>query len=796
MFAGLMQEVEFMPGWNFLGSKTIRKDALAKVSGALKFTNDLEFPGMLIGKIFRSPYAFADVKRIHKEKAERLGAVVITPDDVPQKFFNPRLVSVHEVTFKDHQVLTKKPRFVGEPIAAVAASNEELAQRALELLEVEFENIRKPILDPFEAMSSDAPLIHEKIMKGDKWIEVKNNIGAELTYSEGNVDEAFKKADVVIERFFKTGRRYHMQLEPKAVLCVPHPDGSITIYTTTQSIHNTRVLISQIFDLPESKVNVVKVPIGGSFGSSIQTNIIVPIAVALSLKAKKPVKIALTREEDMYDHVGFSMHFRIKAGATKEGVLVGGEFENIIDIGAHQIQPYPLLGTSLGWFVSLYKWRNIRYIGKAVYTNKVPGCAIRGYGAPEVTWAVETIIDELAEELNIDPIEFRLKNYVGKGDIFWGQGPTVKSVIKSDGVPELLKKGSELIGWSSRGRPEEKKGRFRRGIGVGRGFHTSGAGGPISGEVIDYSGAILKVNEDGSIDYITALQDHGGGTLDAHVKIIAEALGVPPELINVVWSDTSTTPYDVCTHASRGTYVGGAAALKAAEIVKQKIFEYAVRVLGKVVNPEALRIGYDKELKQAVVYVEGNPDLKITLKELATIAWQRNWGTIAAVVSYRATSAPPSFTVWFVEVEVDTYTGKVRPVRVVAGADIGTVINKDLAEGQLHGGFAMGWGMAVVEDTPYNPSTGELLCKGFITDYKIVTTQDMPKVEDFKVFFAETYEPTGPFGAKGLGEAASNPVAAAVANAIANAIGVRFYELPITPDKILKALKERGEWFE
>ncbi len=776
----------------FIGKKTIRKDGIPKVTGTLKFSSDIYVPGMLVGRVFKSPYAFADVKRIDTSEAERMGAVVITPDDVPDKIFNPRLVSIFEVTYKDYRVLTKHPRYLGDAIAAVAAPTEEAAQRALEAIKVEFERVYEPILDPFEAMSPSAPLIHKRILKGDEWIDVKNNVGCTLEYSEGDVDKALKEADVVLERRFRTNRRYHMQLEPKTSVCIPHSDGSITIYSTTQTIHNTRILISQIFDIPMSKINVVKVPIGGSFGSSIQINPVVPISVALCLKARKPVKISMTREEDIYDHAAYQMHFKIRAGAKSDGTLIAGELENIMDIGAHQIQAYPLLGTALGWFVSLYKWKNIRYVGKAVYTNKVPTCAFRGYGAPQVSWAVETLIDEMAEELGIDPVEFRLKNYVGKGDIFWGQGPTVKSIIRSDGVPELLQRGKELIGWERRRPPSEKTGRYRRGIGVGRSFHTSGAGGPISGETIDYTGAILKLNEDGTIDYITALQDHGGGTLDAHVKIIAEELGVPPDLINLVWSDTQTTLYDVCTHASRGTYVGGGAAVQAARELKNKIFNYAIRVLNKAVNQDMLELGYDKELGQAVVYVRDNPQMRITLKDLATIAWQRNWGTISTTVTYRSKAAPPSFTVYFVEVEVDTYTGKVRPVKVIAGADIGTVINPDYAAGQLHGGFAQGWGMATLEDTIYDPRTGELTNKGFITDYKILTAPDMPKLDDFQVIFAHTYEPTGPHGAKGLGEAALNSVAGAVANAIYNAIGVRFYELPITPERILEALKKKG----
>ena len=781
-----------MPKYRYIGRAIPRSDAPAKVTGLLEFTNDFELPGMLYGRILKSPYPAAKVLRIDKSAAEAMGAIVLTPDDVPQTLFNPRLVSTEEVTYKDWRILTKEPRFIGDYVAAVAAPSEEAAQRALEALRVEWKPLPH-VLDAEEAMRPDAPKVHERILVGDKEIEVKNNIAAYREYEEGDVDKALEEADAVVERTFRTNRRYHAQLEPKAAVAAPYPDGTLHIWTTTQTIHNTKILISQLLGIPQTKVVVHKIPIGGSFGSSIQVNLVTVVTAALALKAKRPVKIALTREEDMYEHSSYQMIFKMRAGAKKDGTLIAGEMINIMDIGAHQIQPYPLLGTALGWFVSLYKWRNIRYRGYAVYTNKVPSGAFRGYGNPQVTWAVETVIDELAEKLGIDPLEFRLKNYIGKGDIFWGQGPTVKTVVESDGVPILMKRGAEWIGWYKRGRPEEKKGRFRRGIGLGRGFHTSGAGGPISGEVIDYTGAIIKVNEDGSIDYITALQDHGGGTLEAHRKIVADTIGVPLEKVNIVWPTTQTSPYDVCTHASRGVYVGGEAARRAAEIVRKKILEYAVRLFDDVVNPEALTIEPDEEIGDGVIYVKGMPDKKITVSEVARIAWQRNWGTIQAAVTYRATAAPPAYTVWFVEVEVDTWTGRVRPVRVYAGADPGVVINPDLAAGQLHGGFAQGWGMAVLEDTPYDPNTGELMARGLLTDYKTATAKDLPRLKDFKVDFAGTYEPTGPHGAKGLGEAALNPVPAAVANAIYNAIGVRFYELPITPEKILKALAERGE---
>ncbi|MBS7620269.1 xanthine dehydrogenase family protein molybdopterin-binding subunit [Candidatus Bathyarchaeota archaeon] len=773
--------------FHFLGKKTIRKDGLAKVLGAEKYASDLSIPGMLYARVLKSPFPRARVKSIDVSKSEGMGAVVITFIEMPRIRFCPRLVSTPEATYKDWRVLSGNPLYVGEPIAAVASESEEDAQRALEAIEVDFE-VLEPYMNALDSLKGGEGLLHENVVFNEKEIQVENNIACRLEITEGDVQKGFSESDVVIEREFRTNRRYHNQLENKSVLVSPEVDGGVSLWSTSQTIHNTRLLLHEIFGIPVSKIRVHKAALGGSFGSSIQTNTIVPIAVALALKARRPIKLSYTREEDMRDHSSYQMIFRMKLGAKKDGKLQAGELNMIMDIGAHQVQAYPLLGCVVGWWVSLYKLPNLRYVGKAVYTNKVPSCALRGYGNPQTTWATESMMDELAEALGMDPLDLRLKNYIGKGDLFWGQGPTVKSIINSCGVEEILRRGAELIGWENRPKPFAQRGRFRRGIGLGRGYHTSSAGSPIPGTVIDYTGAILKVNEDGTLDYITAMMDQGGGTLDAHAKIISEEIGVPVDNVNVVVADTQTTVYDVNTHASRGVYAGGGVALMVARQVKAKILEFAGRALDAY--PHALKIRPDEELGQAVIYAEGLTSKQITLGELASMARVKNWGTIAAVESLRPGSCPPHFTGYFIEVEVDTETGKVKPLKVVAGADIGTVINPDLAAGQIHGGFAMGWSMAILEDTPYSES-GDLLNQGMMTDYKTPTTLDLPKLDDFKVFFVETYEPSGPFGAKGIGEGALNPVAGAVANAIYNALGIRFYVLPMTPNMILKALKDR-----
>jgi xanthine dehydrogenase molybdenum-binding subunit len=767
-----------------------RKDGIAKVMGQEIYASDVVLPRMLYARILRSPFPHARVKSIDTSAAEKLGAVCITFKDVPKLKYCERLVNIPKATFKDRHVLTDRPLHVGEAIAAVAAETEEIAEKTLSLIRVEYE--RYPaVFDASEAMKPGSPLLHQTILVGDEERKIENNIAVSKLISQGDVEKGFQEADVIVEEEFKTGRVYHAQMETKTVVCQPEADGGITVFTTTQTIHNVRQLLGEIFQIPLSKVSVKKVPVGGSFGSSIQMNSATPIGVALALKARRPVKLSLTREEDMHDHCKYPSWIRLKLGAKKDGTLVAGKMKVVVDIGAHNTQAYSLVGCMAGWWVSLYRLPNLDYEGLAVYTNKVPACAMQGFGNPQVNFAVESTMDILAEKLGMDPIELRLKNYVGLGQTFWGQGPTVRSVIRSCGVEEMLIKGAELIGWKERGKLAREKGPIRRGIGMARGFHTSGAGAPLPGEVIDYSGAIVKINEDGSVDFMTALMDLGGGTLDGLAKIVAEELKVPLSKVGISPVDTRTTLYDVCTHATRGIYCGGGAVHKVTKQVKEKLLEMASRILQA--PPAGLRMEVDEEAGQGIIYVDGVLEKRVTVGEVAKTAQINGWGTISAADSLRQVSCPPCFIAHFIEVEVNTETGVIKPVRAVIYSDAGQVVNPDLAEGQLYGGLYRGLGYALLEDTQYDEETGELTNKGWITDFKMLTAQDMPEMDKIEVRFTETYEPTGPFGAKGIGEAALNPVAAALANAVYDAIGIRFKEIPVRPEHVLEALKGRSK---
>ena len=677
-----------------IGKILQRKDGVAKVCGQETYASDVVVPHMLYGVTLRSPYPHAQVLRVDTSAAEAMGAVCVTPDApcIPNLIYNERTVSIPEKTYCDRRVLPLRARHVGEAIVGVAAETEELAFKAMQAVKVEYK-VLPAVLDLDEAMAEGAQALYDNIYLGDQKLTVKNNVACERIITVGDPEAAFAGADYIAEQEYELPRVYHHQMETKTAVCRPDPNGGITVWATTQTIHNIRILLGRIYGLPLSKVNVKKLAIGGSFGSSIQMNSIIPICVALALKAKRPVKMASSREDDLHSHTKFPARIKLKIGVKKDGRVVAADMLAQVDIGAHQINAFPLLGCMAGWYASLYKWGDFRFEGRTIYTNKVPACAMQGYGNPQVNFAVESLMDLIATECGFDPIEFRLKNYVGIGDEFWGQGPSVKSIIKSCGVEEMLQKGAELIGWADRRPHEEKTGRYRRGIGVARGFHTSGTGGPKPGEVVDYSSATVKINEDGTVDVMTPVMDLGGGTGEAAVKVAAEVLNVPYDRVDLSLVDTKTTGYDVCTHATRGVYCGCGAVYHVARQVKQKLFEYAGRILEEL--PRDLELEYDAKKDVTIVYVRGFKQKNITIDEVARLAQIYSWGTIAATDSLRQKNCPPCFVAHFLEVEVDTWTGVVRVPRAVLLSDTGTPINPDMVAGQLIGSLSRGLGYAL-----------------------------------------------------------------------------------------------------
>jgi CO/xanthine dehydrogenase Mo-binding subunit len=472
---------------------------------------------------------------------------------------------------------------------------------------------------------------------------------------------------------------------------------------------------------------------------------------------------------------------RLKMGAQKDGTLTAMDMWVADGIGAYG--PIPdICFLMSGFLISKYRCPNKRFDGRTVYTNTPPLSAMRGAGNPQVHFAVESQMDILAEKLGIDPVDLRLKNNPRDGDEFIGQGPEIRCIIKSCGLEEITKEGARRIGWEDRKSTIPYKDRpwIRRGVGMASGFHTTGCGSSEPNTyMLDFSGAIVKMNEDGTACLTLAAADFGSGNITSIAAIVAEELGIHYEDVIVTKADTENSLYEHWVHASRSVYSIGSAAKAASLNAKQVILDWASMVLE--VPSEQL------DIKNRRVFFIKDPSVETGIREVLEYAQSQFLGTAIGTASHRATACPPHFVSTFVEVDVDTKTGEVKIVRVFHGADVGTPINPGIVRGQLIGGLHMGLGYALTENVVYDPGDGHVLNPNF-RDYKLLTPLDMPEVE---TFLADTYEPTGPFGAKGVGEGSTNTVAPAVYNAVYNAVGARILTMPLTPEKVLRALQEK-----
>ena len=768
--------------FNVIARDLPKVDAELKARGELRYPSDVVLPNMLHCKVLRSPYAHAFVKKIDVTRARKLPGVkaVITHKDVPKVPVLRSYVLQWPATVRDSYILEEEPRHIGDRVAAVAAITPEIAEDALELIDVEYQELGA-VCSLTDAFKPDAPLVHKTIMKGDNELVIKSNICSPVSVHKGSVEAGFKQADLIVEDEFKVSRVNNIPIERSSAVCQPHAGGRLEVWTQTQSIHGIRMDIAFSLGIPQHKVNVHRMFVGGAFGAHILPNYIEFIVALLAVKTGSPVKGQQTLAEDFHTYGKHPMEYRQKIGFKKDGSIVAMDMWCLDNTGAYAMWAELELGLTCGWFMSMYRCPNIRFDGYTIYTNTPPLSAMRGAGHPQQNFGLEQLIDTAAEKLGIDPVDLRLKNHIRVDDTFYGQGPDVLTVVESSGTEQLLKEGAKLIGWGNRKArtPYPDKTWIKRGIGMARGFHTSGtASAPPSKVIVDYSGAIVKMNEDGTANLITASADVGAGNLSSQAAMVAEELGLCYEDVVVTEADTDITLYDCATHASRGNYCGGLAAKDAATQAKKILLEWAARILD--VNAG------DLMARNGSIYLRTCPSMNISIREVVSTAHDHNWGTVVGTASTKAASCPPTFMVTFVELDVDTLTGEVKLVQAVAGADVGTPINLHAVRGQSIGGLHMGLGYALTEETVIDPVSGQTLNPSFL-DYKLITPLDMPKVHTFN---ANTYEPTGPFGAKGMGEAATNPVAAAVANGVYNAIGVRVKECPITPEKILKALNK------
>ncbi len=771
--------------FNVVANRNPKVDAVEKAKGACIFAGDLPpLPNMLYCKILRSPHAHARIKHIDTSKAKRLEGVkaVITHVDINGQFLH-RGISPHPSKPRpwDSYILEKEVRYVGDRVAAVAATSIEIAEEAIELIEAEYEQL-PAVFDPGEAIKPNAPKVHEFNYTPTEKSPIENNIVAPVKMSIGDVEKGFKEADFIIENDYRTGNQFNSPLARPVCLCRPLPNGGIEVWGESQGMHWTRMCLSASLGLPLSKVRIHRLPLGGAFGLYIYLRMSDVICCFLALKTGQPVRNEETREEMYFDGGRHSAIMKLKTGIKKDGMITAMYMKLIDGVGAYS-SGTATLKLECGFFMSHYRCLNKQFEGYTVYTNTPPLGSCRGAGNPEITFALEQQSDIIAEKLNMDPLEFRMKNRMRIEDTYYGQGPDIFCKIKSCGTEELIKEGALRIGWDTRNNhtPYKDKPWIRRGIGMAYGHHTSSTSSAESKKpstfMIDYSGAFIKMNEDGTANVLTASAESGGGAFTTDAVIAAEAIGLRFEDVVISYcSNSDITLWDHGTMASRHTVAMGNAVKEAGLRVKENIINWANKILSIPVD--------HLETKEGRVFVKDNPSKGMTIQDVLKYGQSHSWGTISGTASLSSPSCPPHFVVTFVEAEVDTMTGEVRVTRAAHGADVGTPISPEAVRGQLMGGLHMGMGYAFTESVKYDSQDGHVLNPNFV-DYKLQTPLDMPKTE---TFLADTYEPDGPYGAKGVGEGAMNPVPAAIFNAVANAIGKHLFISPITQEAILRAL--------
>ncbi len=758
-----------------VGKPTLRSDVVDKVTGRAVYCADMKLPGMLIGALLYSPYAHARILSIDTSAAEALPGVhaVVTGKD-----YSARYGSV----IKDRPLFARdKVRFTGEVVAAVAAEDEETALAACKLIRVEYEELT-PLLDPEQAMADRENLLHEEFdsyQKGANTSIPGTNVCYTYKLRKGDVEKAFAEADHVIERTYRTPAVQHGYIEPHGTIAeYNHYTGKLTVWSATVSPYNAQREISEMWDIPMSRVRVLVPVVGGSFGGKmyVKTEI---YAVALAMKTQRPVKVIVSRGEEFGMAVRGASVTTIKSGVMNDGTIIGRQVTTLWDTGAYADCGPTVCRLSGHASPGPYYIPNNRVDGYTIYTNKNISCAFRGYGVQETAFAYECHMDDIAKELGMDPVALRLKNALVKGDL----GSTGQ-VVHSGGIVECIKKVAEEMDWDNRERKPY------HGFGVAAIHKGTGNG--------SWDAATLMMQSDcNSYSLLMSVIEQGQGSNTVMAQMAAETLGVRPEQITVVAPDTDVTPFDAGTTGSRATYCMGNTIKNAAEDLKKKAREMGAAYFKVPVE----QIGLDLSVDRGKVWVLDDETRQQSLYLVMKQVCEGRGGTILGEGYFKAkgeNNDPKTgmnklvtpfwmYAAQGVEVEVDPGTGGVRVLRMVGVSDVGKAINPVGVIQQVEGGMVQGLsgGMSETVLTDYK---GRIV-NANLSDYKMMTTMDMPDCVD--AFYTETEDEDGPFGAKGVGEGPVAPGAPALANAIFDAIGVRIDEAPLTPDKILRALKEK-----
>jgi xanthine dehydrogenase molybdenum-binding subunit len=753
--------------YRVVGRRVPKLDAPDKVSGRARYGDDLRLPGLQVGAILRSPLPHARILGVDTARAEALPGVraVITGGTVRQRPFG----------YGDDNLplKTEKVRFVGDEVAAVAAVDEDTAREALELIRVDYEPL-PAVFDPFEALQPGAPLVH------DERADIEGNVSMRWDFDHGDLEEAEARADVVVQGAYAAPLAAPAPMETHVVTAAFDAAGRLRVWSPVQMSFIYRKALADSLGLDWRRITVVHPAVGGGFGGKIDIDPHDLIAVLLAREAGRPVRIAFERTEEFQGaRARQPVHVRLKTGATARGVLVFRDAEIVSDNGAYNSWGSHTMLVIMQTVTSLYRVPVSRVRSAVVYTNKPYGGSVRGFGNPEATFAVEQQMEELADALGLDPMELRLRNANREGDVT-PQGMRITSC----GLDRCLQSVMRRSGWT------ERRGRLRernRGLGAAAFIHVGG-GARIYRS--DGCGAIVRLDEAGMVSVVTGGTELGQGSETALAMIAAEELGVPLDAVTVVEADTDARPWDVGSHASRTTFVAGNAVRLAARQVREQLLETAADVLGAepaqvvVEDGEAMvaaeperRVEVGRVARRRLLRQGGSPLVAEAFYDPPTEMQDKRYlGNISASYGFGAQVA---------EVEVDPGTGEVRVMSLWVAQDVGRAINPLACEGQIEGGAVMGLGLALSEEILVRD--GEILTAS-LESYGALRAHEVPRID---VELIETGDPEGPFGAKGVGEGGIIPTPAAVANAVADAIGVRPRAFPMRPWRILAWIKER-----
>jgi len=786
--------------WQVVGKPEKKLDAVKLAQGKPAFAADIEPRALLHAKVLHSPHAHARITHIDASKARALPGVaaVLTWQDIPRVVYSTAGQSDPIPGPLDCFSLDNKVRFVGDRVAFVAAETPEIAEKALGLIDVKYE-VLPAILDMRESLNNPTIIHDEPEYVNFADSNPARNLAAHIRIDIGDVEKGFAEADEIFEAEYEVPKVQQAHIEPHVCVTYWDEDDRLVIRTSTQVPFHVRRMLAPVLDLPIKRIRVIKPRIGGGFGGK-QEVLMEDVAAHLTIATRRPVIYEYSREEEFIAaRSRHPMRIRMKTGVKRDGTITANAMYALSDTGANGAHALTVTGNTGHKSMALYvgdgeyrKAPNIRFYADIVYTNTPPAGAYRGYGVPQGYWPLDRHLEKISRKMGFDPLEFRMKNTIRPGEYHpfstaWNEGREPRpEIIHTVGLEQCVAQGKAAIGWDDKYNNESWHNGLQHATrnadngahcvlrkGIGLALVMQGTAIPY----LDMGGASIKMNDDGSFNLLIGATDLGTGSDTVLAQMAAEVLGVPTEDMITYSSDTDFTPFDKGAYASSTTYISGTAAVRAAEIVAEKIKKRAAEMFGSDVEYSSIRL-----FERAAHAPDGR---SIALSEIALESLHRsNQEQIMGVASYVSPSSPPPFAAQFAEVTVDTETGQVTVDKLVMAVDSGIIINPQTASGQIEGGMTQALGYAVCEEMVYNEK-GQARERDF-RDYHIFQADEMPELE---TIFVETFEPTHPFGVKAVAEIPLDGVAPAVGNAVRDALGVDVDVNPITPERVWRAMR-------